>query len=168
MDKNTKISQLKHQINENTFTIIVLSIIFTVTAIFEIIVIFLVTFMSNDFGGAGNIIPLFSMLPVGCGILLFRTFKSNKALKNELIELAENDSETKNLIVSQKVKIKNVFSITIIILAIVGVFIIGFLISDGNSNKHDDVWDKDPNTWTDQEEDYVNDFFEWQHDYYDD
>lgn len=31
-----------------------------------------------------------------------------------------------------------------------------------------DVWDKDPNNWTDQEEDYVNDFFEWQHDYYDD
>lgn len=26
---------------------------------------------------------------------------------------------------------------------------------------------KDPNKWTEKDKDYVNNFFEWQHDYYD-
>ena len=33
-------------------------------------------------------------------------------------------------------------------------------------DKYDDVFDKNPNEWTDDEKEYVDDFFEWQHDYY--
>lgn len=46
------------------------------------------------------------------------------------------------------------------------VFVVALMISNidwfgSNSNKFDDVFNKDPNTWTDEEEDYVNDFFDW-------
>ncbi|MDO4280901.1 MAG: hypothetical protein Q4C56_04665 [Peptococcaceae bacterium] len=33
-------------------------------------------------------------------------------------------------------------------------------------NKYDGVFEKDPNTWTDDEKRYVDDFFEWQEDTY--
>lgn len=35
-------------------------------------------------------------------------------------------------------------------------------------NPYDDVFNKDPNKWTDEEKDYVNDFFEWHSNHYDD
>ena len=32
----------------------------------------------------------------------------------------------------------------------------------GDDDKYDDVFNKDPNTWTEDEKDYVDGFFEWQ------
>ncbi|MBO4950234.1 MAG: hypothetical protein J6E38_04355 [Clostridia bacterium] len=34
--------------------------------------------------------------------------------------------------------------------------------ADSNSGRYDDVFKKNPNEWTEDEEEYVNDFFEWQ------
>ena len=43
--------------------------------------------------------------------------------------------------------------------------LIAWLFSFGSSsvskNKYDDVFEKDPNTWSEDEKEYVNDFFEW-------
>ena len=34
--------------------------------------------------------------------------------------------------------------------------------SRNNHKKKEDVWDKDPNEWTESEKEYVDNFFEWQ------
>ena len=48
----------------------------------------------------------------------------------------------------------------VIILGLIAWFL-SFGLSSTSKNKYDDVFKKDPNTWTEDEEAYVNDFFEW-------
>ncbi len=50
-----------------------------------------------------------------------------------------------------------------LLLVIFTIFILTFALSAcGEDDKYDDVFKKDPNTWTDDEKDYVDGFFEWQ------
>ncbi len=51
-------------------------------------------------------------------------------------------------------------SVVVIVLA-AGCFGLLFSGGFGSNDNYDDVFEKDPNSWTDEEQDYVNDFFEW-------
>lgn len=53
-----------------------------------------------------------------------------------------------------------VISVVVIVLA-VGCFGLLFSGGFGSNDNFDDVFEKDPNSWMDEEKDYVNDFFEW-------
>lgn len=59
-----------------------------------------------------------------------------------------------------------IFFVSILLFAMLTLFGVNFSWSSKPNNDYDDVWDKNPNTWSDEEEEYVNDFFEWQQDYY--
>lgn len=52
------------------------------------------------------------------------------------------------------------FSVIAIIILIFGAFFASCVV-DSNDYDHSDVFEKDPNTWTEDEKDYVNDFFDF-------
>lgn len=65
---------------------------------------------------------------------------------------------------TQKINLKR----TLVIMMIAGVFAFACTTeSKGSKNDSKDPFDKNPNNWTQEDKDYVNNFFEWQHDYYD-
>lgn len=61
----------------------------------------------------------------------------------------------------------NSFAGKLLIVALIAALCIAIVISLNTSssneskNKYDDVFKKDPNTWTEDEKEYVNDLFEW-------
>lgn len=63
---------------------------------------------------------------------------------------AENEASAKKLS-------RNIIIIVVILLIVAWAMAGG----TGGSNTYDDVFDKDPNEWTEDEEQYVNDLFEW-------
>ncbi len=63
--------------------------------------------------------------------------------------------------------------VAIVLIAIVfffiGLFCFGLKFEwSSGKDKYDDVFDKDPNSWSSDEKEYVNDFFKWQHEHYSD
>ena len=69
--------------------------------------------------------------------------------------------------IKQRMNGLKIIVVSVVLFLILGLFGLNFTWNNRTENKYDDVWDKNPNNWTDDEKEYVNDFFEWQQDYYD-
>ena len=69
----------------------------------------------------------------------------------------------KLLNIIKKTTVVNVIKIILCVLLILLAFIVGYGRRTYKS-PYDDVFDKNPNHWTDDEKDHVNDFFEWMDD----
>ncbi len=64
----------------------------------------------------------------------------------------------------KKASIKNVRNICIAVLCFIIIAFLFVQCTSGGSrkNEYDNVFNKDPNTWTESEKNYVNNFFDWQ------
>ncbi len=63
--------------------------------------------------------------------------------------------------------------ISLIMIALIFIFVMPRFFgttkySWSGEDKYSDVFDKDPNSWSKDEKEYVNDFSKWQHEYYSD
>ena len=79
------------------------------------------------------------------------------------------DNAIHNMVVSKSFSFKKV-CVVIAFIAMIGLTVLLFVQCTNCANsppksKYEDVFKKDPNKWTQDEKDYVNDFFDWQKDY---
>ena len=92
--------------------------------------------------------------------------KYNKTLAYE-IEIDEAERERIKSVLQPPIYTKHgalkfwIVFISIIIISLIILFSIGDVLKLKNK-KYDDVFEKDPNTWTEDEKEYVDEFFEWQ------
>jgi hypothetical protein len=94
------------------------------------------------------------------GVVSFFAFSLVGGYLDDDVNWAKSDDARKQAI--KKGKLYSALSVFIV----GAVFLFAMMLSSidlfgSSSNQFDDVFNKDPNTWTDEEKDYVNDFFDW-------
>lgn len=101
---------------------------------------------------------LLILFPVG----LIRYFNDKKTINKKIQENKWDAEESESFIAERKKDTKAAAkTIGIILVAILVVYIIVNIVTSSPSNPYEDIWDKDPNTWSDEEKEYVDDFFDW-------
>ena len=94
-----------------------------------------------------NLIYLISTILSAIGILCL-----SKWIIINPYNLTEEDTSNLNYIFNKKTWI--IITVIVIIISFVGM-------AYENKHRYDNVFNKDPNTWTEDDEDYVNNFFDW-------
>lgn len=101
-----------------------------------------------------------------CKNILKNKYKYSRTSSYE-IEIDEKEKERIKSINQPPVYAKHgalkfwIIFISIIIISLIIIFSLGNVF-DLRNKKYDDVFEKDPNTWTEDEKEYVDEFFEWQ------
>jgi len=109
-------------------------------------------------GGEEGLVPLsIACILFTVALLVLFAYAQWKGKKShETVEVPENKRNRKK---RKGIQITREKLIAIWIVVMVVVFLIGSNIK--SNNRFDNVFDKDPNSWTESEKNYVNNLFDW-------
>ena len=96
-----------------------------------------------------------------CAVIIFINCRQQaNRIENKIIEKGNipDSKKEKYTLIFNKTWRKTIL-LWVIIIAVLFFVLYG---SRNNHKKKEDVWDKDPNEWTESEKEYVDNFFEWQ------
>ncbi|MBE6587652.1 MAG: hypothetical protein E7647_04465 [Ruminococcaceae bacterium] len=112
------------------------------------------------FGSISVVQSFSSMLNIYGSFLYFIALYYLPLLFGKSTEGTVFDREKKEAIKVTFNKVKIICGVFVLMLVL---YAVAMIASDTTSyyDKYDDVFQKDPNTWTEDEKQYVNDFFEW-------
>lgn len=146
----------------NYWIIRLVGLFFTVISVLFFLV-FALTFepeYTDDFLSISSMISVLVLLILfGIPCLLWARNIKKKYREHFTDKVKQEYKETKKRIIIICII---VLTISILLITILPPILRSSKKSSIPKDPYDYVWEKDPNTWTEKEKDYVNDFFEWQ------
>ena len=116
--------------------------------------------------------PIFLFVPlvmIVSGLLCIWSYKHTKKIDQEIEEVLESRNLSDDELArieeynqKQAKELKKSIVFGVITVAIIAIFMLGIQNCNcAGDSKYEDVFNKDPNTWTEDEEDYVNNLFDY-------